>query len=521
MPQTGETIGANSPAPLAKRITTGLIWGAGGALIYQAWALFVQTALTYFISKAQYGTYGKAFSILGMTMLLQQAGFNEILLHRVGKLRLWGTVAFWCALCLGCCGSLLLVALAYPLGHLYHDPALTGLLLMAAPVPIVRSLLVLPTADLLESMRFRVHYGLMTLNAAISSVVTLTLAWVGLGEKSFITAMLLVEPFYVLTLWRVAKSRVRGGPRPSRWRVMAKDLRFTFGSNAARWTRTSIDPLVLGLFAPQAVVGIYFFAQSMVVQIVRVVTLNLSGVLLPALNKIAAEPARQTAAFLRATRAIALIGAPFCVGLAAIAPLFVRVFLDARKWSALPPVLAILALGTVFRLLDEPSQSLISAQGRFRLGFRVAVTTGVAYILASTIGSWSGDAVRMSITAAVYYGLAGPMVVATAIRQGGGTYRSALRLFVIPAAIAIAAICPWLLLDLWVPGSGRSRDAMVLAGEIGGACLTYLYLCRVIQPAGWGELLQRLRDIAPSKLKRAINTVGGAEFRAPSCSTNT
>lgn len=507
MSPPGESIGATPPPTLASRAATGLLWGAGGALIYQGWALVVQTALTYLISKAQYGTYAKAFAILGMTMLLQQAGFNEILLRRGRKLRLWGSVAFWCALFLGCCGSLLLLCLARPLGLLYRDDALATLLLMAAPIPIVRSLLVLPTAELVDSMRFPVHYGLMSLNAVMTSLVTLVLAWLGLGEKSFIAGILTVEPVYVFTLWRVAKSRVRGRPRPSRWLILAKDLRFTFGTNAARWLRFSIDPLVLGLFASQTVVGVYFFAQSMVIQIVRVITLNLSGVLLPALNKIAGDPARQTAAFLRATRAITVIGAPFCVGLAAIAPLFVRVFLDAHKWNSLPPVLAMLAFGTVFRILDEPTQSLISAQGRFRTGFRLAVTTGAAYTIACAIGSWEGDALRMGLAAALYCALAGPTMLSLAIRQGGKTYRDALSVFLVPAAISIAAIIPWLLLDQCIPGHGRSRDAMVLAGVIGGSCFTYLGLCRTLQPPGWSDLLQRVQEIAPSRFRRTIATV--------------
>ena len=507
---TKEETTAAPPAPsLAKRTATGFMFSTGGSLFYQGLALFVQTTLTYLISKAQYGTYGKAFAILSLTMLMQQAGFNEILLRRASKLRLWGSVAFWCALFLGCVGSLLLIVLAYPLRRLYNDEALTVLLLMAAPVPLVRSLLVLPSAELIEGMRFRAHYGLLTLNGIMTSLVTLLLAWMGLGEKSFIAAMLLVEPIYVFTLWRVAKSRVRTGPRPSRWPALINDLRFTFGANAARTVRTSVDPLVLGLFASPAVVGLYFFAQSMVAQIIRVITLNLSSVLLPALNKIAHDPARQTAAFLRAARAITLIGAPCCVGLGAVAPLFVRIFLDAHKWSALPLVLGILTLGVVFRLLDEPAQSLLCAQGRFRLGFRMALITGIAYIAVSTIGAWGGNPLRMSLATAIYYVLAGPVVLAVSIREGGGTYKDALRVFGIPFAIAVAAISPWLLLDGWAPGQGRVRDAVILAGTIGGSCLTYLCLCRIIQPAGWGELVQRIEDLAPSGLKRTVAAVGG------------
>jgi O-antigen/teichoic acid export membrane protein len=275
----------------------------------------------------------------------------------------------------------------------------------------------------------------------------------------------------------------------------------------------------LGLFAPQSVVGVYFFAQSMVNQIFRVVTLNLSGVLLPALNKISHDPARQTVAFLRAARVVTLIGAPLCVGLGLSGSLFTRIFLDAHKWSALPPVLATLAVGMVFRLLDEPVQSLISAQGRFRAGFLLALGTGLSYIVTSALGSLTGSALCLALAVAAYYVVMGPSVLAVAIRVGGGSLADAGRVFYVPFLLALAAISPWLLLDRWLPGQGRARDALVLAAVIAGSSLTYIALGRLVRPAGWRELLDRLQFIGPSRLQPLLAWVGGETSPTPALST--
>jgi O-antigen/teichoic acid export membrane protein len=506
-PQSADS--SRASVSLADRTATGVIWGAGGALVYQLFALFVQTALTYLLTKAQYGAYGKAFAMLGLAMLVQQVGFNEILLRRQARLRLWASVAFWFALALGLLGSVALLALARPLGLLYGDPELTTLILLMCPTPLLRSLLVLPSAQLVEAMRFRLHYGLMLVNALVTSSATLAFAAFGLGAKSFVAGTLLADPLYIAVMWRLAGSEVRWGPRPSRWLPLARDLRFVFGSNVARWVRTSVDPLIFGLFAPASAVGVYFFAQSMVGQIVRVVTLNLSGVLLPALNQIARDPQRQTAAFLRAARVLTLIGAPLCVGLGASGSLFVRVFLDARKWDTLPPVLAVLALGMVFRLADEPVQSLISAQGRFRLGFRVALGTGLLYVIVCSIGSIPGSPLSVAAAAACYYAVMGPLVLYQAIRVGGGRFSEALCVFWVPFVVAVAAIAPWLLLDRWMPGHGRVRDAAVLAALIAGSSGSYLWLGRILQPAGWRELLDQAHNRVPSRFKRLVARIGG------------
>jgi PST family polysaccharide transporter len=498
-----------SAPSLTRRTATGVIWGAGGALIYQLLALVVQTALTYILSKAQYGTYAKAFAMLAFAALLQTVGFNEIVLRRGARFRLWRDSVFWFSLLLGVLGALVLAAASLPLAQIYRDPKLTGLLLLTAPLPVIRALMILPTLDLVQAMRFRIYYGLMLANAVGTSLMTLLLARLQAGAASFILGSLLVEPFYVVMLWRFAKSSVQSGPRPPRWLPLAKDLRFVFGSNVARWARSSVDPLILALFATQSVVGVYFFAQSMMNQIFRVITLNLSGVLLPALNRLSDDPKRQTTAFLRAAQVLALVGAPMCVGLGATGTLFVGAFLSSDKWHDLPPLLGVLGGGMVFRLLDEPVQSLISAQGRFRLGFCLSLGASALYVLVCLLGSLKGNALNVTVAVSTYYFMAGPIMLFLAVRRGGATLTDAVRVFLVPLLLSITSILPWVLLTWGLHGHGRVSDMAILAAVMAGAFCTYVLLGRLLQPNGWSELVGRVHDLAPLRYRRAITRIGG------------
>lgn len=490
--------GAESQS-LTEQTSRGMVFGVGGAVLYQAYSLVVQTALTYLLSKSQFGAYGKAFALVSFSMLLQQLGFTEVLLRRRGRLRLWRSQVAWFALALGVAGSLLLVAAAFPAASLYQDPRLVGLILLAAPLPIIRSLTVFPVLELMSGVSFVRYYALLTGTAMFTLTLTWVLALAGLGERSFVVSTLIAETGFAVILWRTTRMRISSAPKVSAWSALGGRLRFVLGANVARWVRVSIDPLILGLFATPSAVGVYFFGQSMVGQIVRVVTLNLSGILLPALNKIEGDPARQTAAFLRACRVLGLVGVPMCVGLAVVADLFVRVFLDYGKWHALPPVIAALAVGTAFRLLDEPTQSLLSAQGRFRTGFWVSVAGAVLYTLICAAGSLGGDPLRTAIAVAFYGVFWGPGVLALAIRFGGGTTTESLKIYLVPFALSMLAIVPWQLVDRGAPGAGRARDVAVLAVEIIGAGGTYAALCAVLRPPGWHELLDRLGSLLPGR----------------------
>jgi O-antigen/teichoic acid export membrane protein len=499
--------GMPSPAPptgaasLTERASAGMAWGAGAALAFQAVAVVVQVLLTYLLSKPQYGIYGIAAAVLTLTGLLQQVGLSEVLQHRRTAIHLWVNPAVWLSALLGACGALVLAAAAMPMARLYGSGTLGWLLLLMTPVPLVRSLGVVPQGLLVNAMRFRVYYGLMLGAGVTNSLLVLAFAGAGLGVYSFAAAMLVAEPLYTLALWRATRPRVRRGPQLTRWRYLLGDLGLVFGSNAARWARSASDALVLGIIAGPAATGTYVFAMSMAVQVVRVVTLNLASALLPALTRLQADPQRGVAAFLRAARALMFIGAPMCVGLAASSRLFVNAFLDAEKWHDLPPVLSLLALGVTFRLLEEPMQSLLVAQGRFRTAFRVSLAAVLLFVVAVSLGALRGGALGAAAAVALFHLVTGPTQLLVACRPGGLRPLAALRVYLEPVLLSALAIGPWYLLVRSLPVTSRAGNALELAGLIVASGLTYAALATVLRSAAWRELLERAEGLAPARLR--------------------
>lgn len=489
---------------LTQRATSGIAWGATSAIIYQAVALVVQVALAHVLAKDQYGIYGVAVTVLTLGTLVQQVGFNEVLQHRRASLHLWVNPAAWLAGSLGLLGALIVVAAAWPVGAAYGSTTLAYVVLLMAPIPFARAMTVVPLALLAEQMRFRLLAGVILVFAIANSLLVLGLAAAGMGVFSYPVAMLTTEPLYVMSLWIASRPAVQLNPQVRRWRFMLGDLSLIFGSNAAKWVRNSADALVLGLFATKAEVGIYFFGLSMAVQIVRVVTLNLAVALLPTLNRIQGDPARQTAAFLRASGVLMLVGGPMCVGLAAISWLFTRLLLDNQKWHDLPPILATLSLGVVFRLLDEPAQSLLAAQGRFRTGFKLNLMLAAGFVVAVYMGARFGGVQGTAVAVAGYYMIAGPLQLFVAGRQGHMPVNRALRVYWSPLVLSAAAIGPWFLAERWLPGHGRPRDAAALAGMIVLSAATYVALARALRLDSWNGLLERVGQIAPARARKLL-----------------
>ena len=90
------------------------------------------------------------------------------------------------------------------------------------------------------------------------------------------------------------------------------------------------------------------------------------------------------------------------------------------------------------------------------------LTLAAGYLFGLPLGVALTSAGSMLGAAAAFFVIAGPVLLYVAIKAGGGTFGTAVRVFAGPAAIAAFAILPWLALDRFVPGAGRMRDALVL-----------------------------------------------------------
>src|SRR5918911_2464889 len=86
-------------------------------------------------------------------------------------------------------------------------------------------------------------------------------------------------------------------------------------------------------------------------------------VLFPAFARLAADPPRVAAAWLRGNRLVAAVSVPAFVGLAAVAPDFVPVVLRGR-WHRAVPVLQLLCVAGLSQSLQSLNHSVLQALDR-------------------------------------------------------------------------------------------------------------------------------------------------------------
>lgn len=461
----------------------------------------VQVAVTYILTREQIGAWGLAMPVMMFASIFQQAGVREVLIHRRASFRRWSNAGFWLSSLLGGAGGLAVLASAYPLSQAYQSGVLFPLIALLAFSPIMAGACIVPEAKLSADLRFHAVASAYLFGSLAGSGILLLTAWAGFGPYSYALGALATVAVRGGIVWALARPAVRLDLQVRRWRFMLRDMGLVFGANSLRWFTTFGDAMILGLFAPKGVVAVYYFAYSVSIIPFRIITLNLGGVLLPALSTLQRDVPRQLRAFLRASRTLAFIGFPICFGMAATADLFVGVFLDRDKWHDLPPVLAVMSVGMAFRLVQTPAESMWFAQGRFRASFLFSAGSAGLLALVAFAAGQSGSALVMASAIAALACFLGPFQLYLAIRRPGGTVRDALRVFVVPAAMSLGAIGPARLWVGVVADGTRLFDAVAFVLMVCTAAALYTLLAALLGVPEYREALERLEALSPRPLK--------------------
>lgn len=493
---------------LTHHAARGVAWNLVMSVAERLLSVGMQIALTYVLLKEDFGVWALAMPMVNLVTIMQYSGVREILMRRRKRIHLWINPAVWMSGAIGLLGAAVMLGAAVPMARIYENPELGVVVALLAITPLARAMAIVPDALMFDALRFRATATMFALGSMAANFLYMVFALLGMGARSFPLALPLPEAVRAAIIWRMMKPRVKRSPELRRWRYMVGDSALVFGSNLAKWARGYGDYFVLGLFATEGMVGVYFFAFSLSIQTFRMVTLNLASVLLPTLSRLRDEPERQVSAFLRAARAMMFIGTPMCLGLGAVAGPFMRGFLDAQKWAALPVILQVISFGTCLRLLDEPAQSLMNAQGRFRGFFRFSLVSAAAFIAAALAGAWAGDrfpavgpALGTAIAAAAYSLVAGPLLVWVAICRGGGRPVDVARVFIVPIVLLIVSAAPGVVLERLLPAGGRVRELAALAGIVALTGVLYAALATVLRLSEWRELLMRAHALAPGRAR--------------------
>lgn len=348
---------------LRARVSRGLFWEGGAALIGQGMSFLVSLLLARLLAPEYFGLISIATLAINSLVFLQELGFGSALIYRQKDVAAAANTAHWTILA----SSALLYVVAFVaspwVAKFFRSPEVTPVLRVLALSIVISSFSRVPYTLLAKELDFRKKVLPEIASSFIGNLASLGLALVGwtvwaLVAGELVSASLLTILIYAVSPWR---------PKLQFVRSLFREL-FGYGKHIAVsqlliFGITNIDDLFVGRMLGQAALGQYGLAYKIsntpATNIARLVT----RVTFPAFSILQTDVPRMRNAFFRQVRYVAALSVPIGVGTVIFAHDFVYVVLNEAWAPAIVPM-QILAVYGVIRSVASNMGIIFQAGGK-------------------------------------------------------------------------------------------------------------------------------------------------------------
>lgn len=415
-------------APIGRRVGWGLVWmvlntGASKLISFAA-----QVILGVILSAHDFGVFAIATSITALTSVLRDGGIRHVLVQQGEDYESLVGPLFWMGMCLNLAVAILLAAATPAIAAAYHEPEIRWLLLLTAiSIPLGTPTAVL-SARLAIDLRFKAISIIRIVSAVIRYVGSVALAYAGYGALSFV----LPFPLVALSEWLMTAVITRTplwsrAFEVRRWAELFSRARWVLVGTLGVALNNTGTYFLIGVVLPTDVVGVYFFAYQIVIQIGVLLAHNVNQVLFPAFAKLRGAPERQRAAVLRSLRMLMLIATPISVFLLPVFPPLEE-WVWHRHWAGSVASVQVLSICYPFSVIIAVPMALELANGNFRRWGTMLLAYATGLVLTGGLGAaTTRSATGVAIFTGAYSVIAALAFTRASLRPIGIGVRASLR----------------------------------------------------------------------------------------------
>ena len=363
-----------SEKALQRRVARGLTWMLVDSWGSQLLSLVFFVILARQLSEADFGLAALAIVFIHFAHLLVDQGLGDVLVQRPAISRRQIDTVFWASVA----GSLVLtaaaLALAGPTARVLGQPQLEPVLQVLSVTFVFAAVTHVQMAMLRREMRFRelaVRRLLATLGAGLLGII---LAFAGAGVWALVAQQTASVVISAVVLWTVSPWRPQRQFSVSDYRELIPFGRHLMGGEMLHFASRNVDNLLIGTFLGTVALGLYSVAYKVLDTGTQLMINAAHKLALPAFSRLQLQRERLSRAYVRVTRALALVTLPGYVGLALVSyEAIVIVF--GERWAPAAAPAALLFLAGPVLAVQLLSGSLLNAVGRPDVTFRIRLIT--------------------------------------------------------------------------------------------------------------------------------------------------
>jgi O-antigen/teichoic acid export membrane protein len=363
----------------------GVAWTAGVKWLTQLLTWGITIVVARLLSPSDYGLVGMATIYITLFTLFSEFGIGSAVVtlqdlteNQISQLN---TLAVF----IGFLGFMISAAAAIPLGKFFHAPNLPLVVVVLSCGFIVSGVRTVPYSLLQRELRFKLLAVIEGLQGIVQALITLLFAIWGFGYWALVLGILSfsVTPTGLVLMWRRAGFAV---PQFSSIRRAVHYSRHILIGRLCWASYDNSDFIIAGRVLGEAPLGAYTLAWTLANTPLEKLTTLINRVTPSIFATIQSDFDALRRYVRNITGAMALIVFPATIGMALIAPDFVRIVLGA-KWRGVVGPLELLALHALVRsnvILLTPALNVI---GEERLVMRNSVVAMIVLPISFYLGS--------------------------------------------------------------------------------------------------------------------------------------
>jgi lipopolysaccharide exporter len=348
---------------LDKKMARGALWMVLLRISVRSLGLISTVVLARLLVPADFGLVAMATSVIVLLELATAFSFDVPLIQNANTDREHFDTVWTLNITLYSCLAALLVVLAVPAAAFYHEDRLADVIYVLAIGFLVQGFDNVGVVHFRKELNFARDFWLLFAKKVIGFAVTIPLAFLLRNYWALIAGMVTGNVLGVALTYLLHPFR----PRFSLAHA-AQMLRFSkwlLFNNGIGFLQTRAADFIVGRLAGSSALGVF----SMAFEIATLPTTELASpinrVALPAYSKLAGDRAALRDSYLNLLSVIAFFALPAGLGIAAVAPWLVDLFLG-DKWTAAVPIVQLLGVFGAINALTTNAGPLYNGIGKPR-----------------------------------------------------------------------------------------------------------------------------------------------------------
>lgn len=343
--------------------------------------------LTYLLNPIDFGLMAIVNICLSFIRLFADLGISSAVIHYPNISKKQFSTLFWLNIIVGILLCLIMGAFNPLIVYIYKDPALANLLLASSAILVISSIGAIYNTLFQKYLKFEILSKIEIISYAFGFLTTLLTAFAHFGVWSLIFGQIINSTIRSFSLFYYG-SKEEKVELSFDLKIISNYLKFgvfQIGERSLNFLSERADQIILGYLLGMKELGLYNFSFNLVNQPLLLINPIFTKISFPLLSKTQNKRIISRKIYLNTLFIIVSIIMPLYIALLIFSPQLIPL-LFALKWADSIFVIQILSIVFIFRGINNPTGSLILANGRADIGlkwnlFLFLLSTPLLYIM--------------------------------------------------------------------------------------------------------------------------------------------